>query len=120
MRGMACLRIGQFGLTGSIKLAKYGVTAKANLPLECLIPSISSGVKSITSFNCSKVVIRCRSCHLQSFHSFSETPLQYGGMVSFVSSILFWSPETGNNKSCEAFSVPFKGTSKLESEAGSI
>jgi hypothetical protein len=66
------------------------------------------------------VVIRCRSCHLQSFHSLSVIPFQRGGTTSLLSSIFSSALNVGNNKSCKAPPVCFRGIDKLESEAGSI
>src|SRR3990167_5034519 len=66
---MDCLRIGQLGFSGSIRLAKYGGIDIVNLVPEPAIPFSSLGVRLTSFSNISLVVMRLRSCQRQSSQS---------------------------------------------------
>ena len=74
---MTWRRIGSFGSSGSIRLAKYGVMSTRNLS-SAVRPACSSSVRFRTAATSSSVLIRLLSCQRQSFHFSSGTSSQSG------------------------------------------
>src|SRR6267143_2717088 len=76
---MTCRRIGQSGLSRSIRLKKCGVTASASFVPERRTPLRSSFDNSRCCSSWASEVTRFFSCHFQSFQSFAGTSGQYPG-----------------------------------------
>src|SRR3989344_3331360 len=66
---MHCLRMGQLGFSGSIRLAKYGGIDIGSLVPEPAIPLSSLGVRLTSFSNTSWGVMGLRSCQRQSSQS---------------------------------------------------
>ena len=69
MFGITCLRMGQFGLSGSIRLKKCGVIDRANLFPDNRTPLRSSSLRVKCLSNPLRFVILFLSCQLKLFHS---------------------------------------------------
>src|SRR5581483_8063659 len=80
MRGITCRRIGQSGLSRSIRLKKCGVTASESLFPESKTPERSSLLSARCCSSCASVVTRFLSCHFQSFQSAGSMSGQYPGV----------------------------------------